>query len=272
MEYIEVPGSRVPAIGFGTFRMTGDECAEAVAEALRAGYRHLDTAEIYDNEEAVASGIRSTGIERGDLFITTKAWMDDLSPDGIRRSLDGSLRKLDTEYIDLWLVHWPNPAFPIRDTLTAMSELAARGAVKQLGVSNFPAALFEQAASIAPVVCNQVEYHPYLGQQKVLTAARAHGAFVTAYAPIAMGRVRDDRTLREIGDRHRKTPAQIALRWLIQQRHVAAIPKSARAERMRENIGVFDFELSDAEMEQIHSLTRGERLIDPDSGPAWDEE
>lgn len=272
MEFIELEDAAVPILGFGTFRMKGDECAEAVGRAIAAGYRHLDTAEIYENEEAVAQGIRSSGIDRSELFITTKAWMDDLSPSGVTRSLEGSLRRLDTDYVDLWLIHWPNEAYPLQDTLATMSGLAAKGQVRHLGVSNFPAALFDEAAAMARIVCNQVEYHPYLAQRKVLAAARSRDAFVTAYAPVAMGKVQGDAILQEIGERYGKTAAQVALRWLIQQPRVAAIPKAASPDHIEENLAVFDFSLTDEEMTRIHGLARGERLIDPDFGPVWDGE
>ena len=270
MNTIELRGVTVPALGFGTFRMQGEACARAVAQALLAGYRHLDTAEIYENETAVAEGIREARVPRSRLFITTKVWRDDLSPAGVCRSLEGSLRRLGMEYVDLWLIHWPNPAFPLRETLTTMSELAAAGMARHLGVSNFPSELFRQAAAIAPVVCNQVEYHPYLAQAKVLAAARGHGAFVTAYAPVAMGRVQEDPILSTIGERHGKTSAQVALRWLVQQERVAAIPKAADLRHVRENLDVFDFELTGKEMALIHGLARGERLISPDFEPIWD--
>jgi diketogulonate reductase-like aldo/keto reductase len=272
MQFIDLRGAKVPVLGFGTFRMKGDSCAEAVAHALTAGYRHLDTAEIYGNEEAVANGIRSARLDRHKLFITTKAWMEDLSTNGVRRSLEGSLKRLDTDYVDLWLVHWPNPAFPLRDTLAAMGELATEGKVRYLGVSNFPTALFNEAAAMAPIVCNQVEYHPYLSQKSVLAAARARDAFVTAYAPVAMGTVKDDPILQEIGTHHGKTAAQVTLRWLIQQPGVVAIPKAAALRHIEENLDVFDFSLTDAEMARIRGLARGERLIDPDDGPDWDRE
>jgi len=272
MEFIGLEGEAVPVLGFGTFRMKGDECAEAVGRALAAGYRHLDTAEIYGNEEAVARGIRSAGIDRSELYITTKAWMDDLSPTGVTKSLEGSLRRLDTDYVDLWLVHWPNAAYPLRDTLAAMSGLAAKGKVRHLGVSNFPAALFDEAASMARIVCNQVEYHPYLAQRNVLAAARSRDAFVTAYAPVAMGKVQGDAILQEIGERHGKTATQVALRWLIQQPQVAAIPKASDPGHIEENLAIFDFSLTDEEMARVHGLARGERLIEPDFGPVWDEE
>jgi 2,5-diketo-D-gluconate reductase B len=271
MEYVRLQGATVPALGFGTFRMKGGECAAAVARAITIGYRHLDTAEIYENEEAVATGIRESGIDRGELFVTTKAWMEDLSPTGIQKSLKGSLRRLGTDYIDLWLVHWPNPAFPMRDTISAMLEAVSAGRVKHLGVSNFPVALFQEAVSIAPIVCNQVEYHPYLSQAKVLAAARANDAFVTAYAPVAMGKVREDPVLTEIGDRHGRTPTQVALRWLTQQSNVVAIPKAASPDHAVENFESFGFALTPDEMARIHGLARGERLIDPDFGPEWDE-
>lgn len=270
MDYIRVQSTMVPALGFGTFRMKDDECAEAVRAAIGAGYRHLDTAEIYGNEVAVARGIRDAAVARSELFITTKAWMEDLSPVGVERSLEGSLRRLDTDYVDLWLVHWPNPAFPLRDTLAAMSTLVVKGQVRHLGVSNFPTALFDDAASMSLIVCNQVEYHPYLSQKRVLATARARDAFVTAYAPVAMGKVRDDDVLNKIGERRGKTAAQVTLRWLIQQPNVAAIPKAANPEHIRENAEIFDFTLTNEEMATIHALARGERLIDPEFGPDWD--
>ena len=270
MDHIRVQDSTVPALGFGTFRMKGDECTEAVRTAIAAGYRHLDTAEIYENEEAVARGLRDAGVPREEIFLTTKAWMEDLSPAGVQRSLEASLRRLDTDYVDLWLIHWPNPVFPLRDTLAAMSELVVKGRVRHLGVSNFPAAQFDEAAAMARIVCNQVEYHPYLSQRPVLAAARSRGAFVTAYAPVAMGRVRDDAVLQRIGERYGKSAAQVTLRWLVQQSNVAAIPKASNPEHVRENAGIFDFALTDDEMSTIHALARGERLIDPEFAPDWD--
>jgi len=270
MDCIEVQDIVVPALGFGTFRMTGDECAEAVRGAIDAGYRHLDTAEIYGNEEDVARGIRDARVPRDELFLTTKAWMEDLSADGVKKSLEGSLRRLDTDYVDLWLIHWPNPEYPLHDTLAAMSGLVIKGRVKHLGVSNFPAALFDDAAAMARIVCNQVEYHPYLSQDRVVAAARDRDAFVTAYAPVAMGKVRDDTVLRKIGEHYGKTAVQVTLRWLIQQRNVAAIPKAAGPKHVRENAEIFDFVLTDAEMAAIRALARGERFIDPEFAPDWD--
>jgi 2,5-diketo-D-gluconate reductase B len=270
MIYAEMQGAKIPVLGFGTFRMGAEECAKAVENALAVGFRHLDTAVIYENEEAVADGIAASGIGRGDLFITTKAWMDDLSPDGVRTSLDGSLKRLRMDYVDLWLVHWPNPKYPIETTLAAMMKEVDAGRARSIGVSNFPVALFEQAAKAAPIVCNQVEYHPYLSQKKVIDAAQKHGAMVMAYAPLGIGKVHNDPTLTAIGRAHGKSASQVALRWLVQQKAVGGIPKASSLVHCRENFDIFDFSLSVEEMEKIHGLERGERMIQPDFGPEWD--
>ena len=270
MIYVQAHGATIPALGFGTFRMKGEECAQAVENAIGVGYRHLDTAEIYENEEAVGQGIASSGIDRGQLFITTKAWMDDLSPSGVRKSLDGSLSKLRTDYVDLWLIHWPNPKFPVETTLAAMTKEVNAGRARWLGVSNFPAGLFERAAKAAPIVCNQVEYHPYLEQEKVIAAARKHDAMVTAYAPLGIGKIHSDPVLAAIGKAHKKTAAQVALRWFLQQKGVGAIPKASSRAHCQENFEIFDFSLSSQEMKEIHGLARGERMIQPDFAPVWD--
>lgn len=270
MEYVDVQQVRVPALGFGTFRMTGSECAQAVEHAIQVGYRHIDTAEIYENEESVGKGIQAAGVRREELFITTKAWMDDLSPSGVRKSLEGSLRRLNTDYVDLWLIHWPNPAYPLSPTLEAMMGLKEAGKTCFVGASNFPVALVEEAVKVAPIVCNQVEYHPYLSQEPILTSARKHHIMVTAYAPIAMGKVGNDPVLVRIGERYGTSAAQTALRWLIQQENVSAIPKASDPIHCEENFNIFDFSLNDEEMATIFGLARGERLINPEFAPQWD--
>jgi 2,5-diketo-D-gluconate reductase B len=263
-------GVRVPALGFGTFRMKGEECTQAVENALEIGFRHLDTAEIYENEAAVGQAIAASSVARRDLFITTKAWMEDMSPTGLRKSLDGSLKGLRTDYVDLWLIHWPNPKFKVEDTLATMQREVDAGRVRSLGVSNFPVALFERAAKAAPILCNQVEYHPYLAQDKVIAAARKHDAFVMAFAPLGIGKVHDDPVLKPIGAKHGKTAAQVALRWFLQQPGVGAIPKASGREHCALNFDIFDFSLTEQEMKTIHGLARGERMIQPDFGPQWD--
>jgi 2,5-diketo-D-gluconate reductase B len=270
MIFVTSHGVSVPALGYGTFRMKGEECTRAVECAIRVGFRHLDTAEIYENEAAVGEGIAAAGAPRKDLFITTKAWMDDMSPAGLRKSLDASLKALRTDYVDLWLIHWPNPKFRVEETLSQMQKEADAGRVRSLGVSNFPVTLFERAAKAAPILCNQVEYHPYLAQDKVIAAARKRDAFVMAYAPLGIGKTRDDPVLAKIGTAHGKTPAQVALRWFLQQPGVGAIPKASSREHCAANFDIFDFALSAKEMSAIHGLARGERMIQPDFGPEWD--
>lgn len=254
MDFIEQSGRKIPMIGFGTSGLHGEACQQAVIDALAIGYRHIDTAVVYENEKAVGDAVRAAGIPREDLLITTKIAQGDLAPDAVRKSLEGSLDRLGMEYVDLWLIHWPNPNVPLHETLEAMLEQSAAGRAKSLGVSNFSRALFEEAASIAPILCNQVEYHPYRHQDDVLASVRRQGAFVTAYSPLAKGDVRNDETLRKIGDRYGKTPAQVALRWLIQQPQVVAIPKAAKADHRRANLKVFDFALTDEEMREIADL------------------
>jgi len=270
MKYENVRGAKVPALGFGTFRMKGDECTAAVENALKIGYRHLDGAEIYENEKAVGIGIKSSGIDRGELFITAKAWMDDLSPDGVKKSLDQTLLDLQTDYVNLWLIHWPNPKFEVEQTLEAMLKEVDQGKVRHLGVSNFPIALFERAVKAAPIVCNQVEYHPYLSQARVIDAARKHDAMVMAYAPLGIGKCHADEDLAKIGAKYGKTAAQVTLRWFMQQPNVGAIPKASGFAHAKENFEIFDFELSGSDMAAIHGLARGERMIQPDFGPEWD--
>ena len=271
MKYEEARGARIPALGFGTFRMKGEECTQAVENALKVGYRHLDTAEIYENEKAVGAGIKASGLGREDLFITTKAWMDDMSADGVRRSLDQSLRDLGIDYADLWLIHWPNPKYEVEETLAAMTKEVEQGRVRHIGVSNFPVVLFERAVKAAPVVCNQVEYHPYLSQAKVIEAARKHNALVMAYAPLGIGKCHSDESLAAIGAKYGKTAAQVTLRWFMQQPLVGAIPKASGYAHAEENFRIFDFELAAEDMAAIAGLARGERMIEPDFGPEWDE-
>ncbi len=271
MKYVDANGIKIPALGFGTFRLKGDACASAVTDALKIGYRHLDTAEIYENEADVGRGIQESGVPRGELFLTTKAWMDDLSEDGVARSLDGSLRALDVECIDLWLVHWPNPRFKIEETIEAMMKHVAAGTVRAVGVSNFPAVLHARAAAVGPIACNQVEYHPYLAQDVVLNAAQETCSMLMAYSPLAKGACQGDHELARIGSRYEKSASQVALRWLVQQSSVGAIPKASQRAHIAENFEIFDFQLTADEMRQIHALAMPDgRMTNPDIAPQWD--
>ena len=266
-----IQNEMVPALGFGTFELTGCECRKAVADALSIGYRHIDTARMYGNEEEVGYGMQDAAIKREDIFLTTKIWYTDLNADNVRRELKTSLRELQTDYVDLLLIHWPNPDIPLKETLEAMMDLQQQGKARHIGVSNFPTAIVEEAMAIAPIFCNQVEYHPYLGQPKLIDQARANDLLLTAYCPLAKGRVFKDETLEDIGRQHGKTPAQVALRWLVQQNNVAAIPRSREHQHRQYNFAIFDFALSNVEMTRIVQLDNQARLIDPAFAPAWDE-
>jgi 2,5-diketo-D-gluconate reductase B len=225
---------------------------------------------MYGNEEQVGRGIAGSGVNREEIFLTTKVWWENLSHRDCLESSEASLARLDTEYVDLLLIHWPNPELPLDEPLSAMRRLQEDGRVRHLGVSNFTPQLLRRAADTAPIECNQVEYHPFLGQSDVLELVRDRDMMLTAYSPLAQGEVTDDPVLREIGERHDRSPAQVALRWLLQQDRVAAVPKAASAAHRRDNLRVFDFELSGDEMERIFGLERGQRLVDPEFAPEWE--
>ncbi|MDX1531056.1 MAG: aldo/keto reductase [Rhodothermales bacterium] len=269
---IDLDGDRVPALGFGTWRLDGAACRRAVRHALDLGYRHIDTAQAYENEADVGAALHASGIDRERLWLTTKVWYDNLRADAVRRTTDASLRRLRTDYVDLLLVHWPNDDVPLAETLGAFQEVREAGKARHIGVSNFPAGLLREALEIAPGLVNdQVEYHPYLSQERLLGVVRERGLFLTAYSPIARGEVTDDAILREIAEAHGKSPIQVTIRWHLQQDRVACIPKSGTPEHIAANVDVFDFELSEAEMARIHGLARPDgRMIDPDFAPDWE--
>jgi 2,5-diketo-D-gluconate reductase B len=256
VEYQTIKGEKVPSLGLGTWRLSGQECARAVERALALGYRHFDTAQMYANEGEVGRGIRNSGVDREEVFLVTKVRTSRFSHDDVIRSTHESLKKLRTEYVDLLLMHWPNPSVPLEETLGAMTELQEEGSVRQVGVSNFPPSMVEEATQYANIFCNQVEYHPYRAQGELLEQAKEMDYLLTAYSPVAKGRVSNDAALKEIGQAHGKTPTQVALRWLIQQEKVVAIPKAASEDHLRSNFDILDFELSDEEMERVSALRR----------------
>ena len=256
MEYQSIKGERVPSLGLGTYRLTGEDCVGAVSRALSMGYRHIDTAQMYGNEAEVGRGVEASGVDRDEVFVTTKVWPGDYEHDRVIRKTRESLEKLGTEYVDLLLMHWPPNGVPLGETLGAMRELQEEGDVKHVGVSNFSPSLVEEAREHVEVFCNQVEYHVYSGQDAVLDQARRMDYLLVAYKPLSRGNVEKDGTLREVGEAHGKTASQVALRWLIQQEKVAAIPKATGDEHLRSNLDVFDFELSNDEMDRISSLAR----------------
>lgn len=272
MQLIEANGASIPAIGLGTWELRGRACARIVEQAIKLGYRHIDTAQAYENEREVGEGVRTSGVRRDELFVTTKVWTTHFAPHDLERSTKESLARLRMSEVDLLLLHWPNPHVPLAETLGGLAQVKAMGLARHVGVSNFTVALIEEAVALSPtrLVCNQVEYHPYLDQTKVREACAGHGLAVVAYSPMAKGRLKNDLVLQRIGQAHGKTPAQVCLRWLVQQ-NAAAIPRTSRLERLSENIEVFDFELSDDEMNDIFGLARPDgRLTDFAFAPKWD--
>ena len=270
MKQLSIQGANVPALGFGTWDLRGDECTESIEHALSIGYRHIDTAQYYDNETEVGKGIQNSGMLRDDIFLTTKVKPENFRRSDVISSTHESLKKLGTDYVDLLLMHWPNPDIPLEETLLALLELQKEGAVRHIGVSNFPPTMVEEAQQISQIFCNQVEYHPYLSQPKLIAQAQVLDYMLTAYCPIAQGRVINDTTLKNIGEHHNKSAVQVTLRWFMQQENVSAIPKSASTKNRQSNFDIFDFELSDEEMQTIHNLNQEQRLVNPDDGPAWE--
>jgi 2,5-diketo-D-gluconate reductase B len=272
MNFVDANGAKIPAIGLGTWELRGRTCARLVEQALRLGYRHIDTAQVYENEREVGEGIRASGVKRDEIFLTTKVWTTHFKPNDLERSAKESLARLRLTEIDLLLLHWPNPQVPLAETLGALARVKQLGLARHIGVSNFTVALIEEAATACPepLACDQVEYHPYLNQSKVREACARHGMAVVAYSPLVKGRIKNDRALLRIGDRCRKTAAQVCLRWLVQQ-NVAAIPRTSKLERLSENLEIFDFELSEDEMNQISGMgSANSRLTDYGFAPKWD--
>jgi 2,5-diketo-D-gluconate reductase B len=272
---LDIGTARIPLIGLGTWDLRESTCLRVVEQALRLGYRHVDTAEMYDNEREVGEGLRASGIKRNDVFITTKVWPSHFAPRDLERSAEESLSRLRLSDVDLLLLHWPNPQIPLHETLAALCKVKRMGLARNIGVSNFTAALIEQAVKLAagePLVCNQIEMHPFLDQSKVIAACQARGIAIIAYSPIARGGVKNHARLARIGKMHGKTAAQVSLRFLVQQ-GIAVIPRTSRIERLSENLAIFDFELSQAEMAEIGKLaSRDGRIVDYaySGSPKWD--
>ncbi len=272
MDMITNGGLRMPKLGLGTWRMKGDECREAVERALSLGYRHIDTAEMYGNEEAVGAALNGARLPRGDIHVTTKVWWDHLAPDAMRRAIEASLQKLQTDYVDLYMIHWPSPDMDLPAALATLVKLKEEGLAHAIGVCNFPVALLRQAVEEigAPIVANQVEYHVLLNQDPVLGYLGAHDMALTAYCPIAQGKLADHEELGVIARKHDATAAQIALKWLLDQPGVAAIPKAQRRESQVANLEALKIELDDADRAAIAALPKTQRMVNPGFAPAWD--
>ena len=270
---VSANGAKIPALGFGTWPLKGEACIAAVSAALDAGYRHIDTAAMYDNEREVGEAIGNHAVPRDDIFLTTKVWHSDLDHDALIASAENSLAQLGVDQVDLLLIHWPSSEMPIGEQVANLCDAKRRGLARHIGVSNFPSRMLDEAVAVAdePLVVNQIEYHPFQDQSAVLAACRRHGLALTAYSPIARGRVSDNPVIQAIARKNGKSEVQIALRWLIQQPGVVAIPKSADPARIRANIAVADFALTDDEMAHISALGgRDGRTVNFDWAPDWD--
>jgi len=274
MEIVEADAARIPLLGLGTWDLRGRTCARIVEQALRLGYRHIDTAQMYDNEREVGEGLRASGIKREDIFVVTKVWPTHFAPQEFERAAKERLVQLRLREVDLLLLHWPNPNIPLSETLAALCKVKRMGLARHIGISNFTAAMISEAMRFSdePLVCNQFECHPFLDQSKMVEATRQFGLAVVAYSPLARGGARKNVVLARIGKAHGKSAAQVCLRWLVQQQ-IAVIPRTSKVERLSENFGIFDFELSDDEMAEIAGLANpGGRVVNYTfaGAPKWD--
>lgn len=268
---LRTPRLAIPRIGLGTWALRGAEAQAAVEGAIGLGYRHIDTAAMYGNEEAVGAGIAASGVPRSEIFLTTKVWWTELAPEALRASAEASLARLGTAYADLVLIHWPARGMDLAASLEALARLQQDGLARAVGVSNFPPGLLRQALglAIAPIAALQVECHVYLWQERLAALCRAHGLALTAYSPIAKAQVNEDAAMRAIAAKHGASPVQVALAWLLAQENLVAIPKSGRAEGQRDNLAAAALRLDAADMAAIAALPKDRRLVNPEFAPDW---
>ena len=272
MENLLTQGISLPRLGLGTYRMQGDVCRAAVESALGLGYRHVDTAEMYGNEEAVGAALAASGVARQDVHVTTKVWHENLEPDAIKRSFDASLSKLRLDHVDLYLVHWPSKHMDLPAIFETLVRLRDEGRTRAIGVCNFNLALLKVVVDEikAPIACNQIEYHVMLDQTPVKRYLDGRSIPITAYAPLAQGRTASNETLIAIGRKHGASAAQVALKWLLDQDGVAAIPKASRAESQKANLDALNVGLDEEDLKAIAGLPKDKRLVNPGFAPAWD--
>jgi len=274
MKIVEANGARIPALGLGTWQLRDQVATDIVREALAGGYRHIDTARMYDNEAAVGRGIAESPVARDEVFLTTKIWPTDHRADALVAAAEDSLNTLGVEYVDLLLLHWPNRDVPLSETVGALNRVRERGLARHIGVSNFNRALVDEAAELsdAPIVTNQVEYHPFLDQTTLLAGLRKHGISLTSYCPIAKGEVIGNPVLKEIAANHKATEVQVTLAWQIAQEDVIAIPRSSRIDRVISSLAALDLALTAEEMTAIHALgsSAGRMVQMADFAPEWD--
>ena len=273
MEHWKGEGVKLPKLGFGTYKLVHQSAVHAVKAALELGFRHIDTAQIYGNEKEVGEGIRTSKVPREEVFLTTKIWLDSLTPEKVFKSAKKSLDLLSVDYVDLLLIHWPNAEVPLKETLFAMKELVAEKKTGFIGVSNFPIATLKEALSLVPsILTNQVEYHVLLAQEKLLKFMREKGMVLTAYSPLAKGEVLFLQQLKHIASQYKKSVAQIALKWLVEQEGVITLVKSSDIQRMKANLDIFDFQLKEEDRAKLNRLSRNKRRItNPPFSPQWDD-
>jgi 2,5-diketo-D-gluconate reductase B len=271
MKTIDTQGVAIPRLGFGTFRMPGNDCRPVVESALALGYRHIDTAAMYDNEDAVGDAITASGISRTDLFVTTKVWHDQLAPEALRKAFDASLAKLKLDYVDMYMVHWPSAGMDMAVTMEALIKLRDAGRTRAIGVCNFNLPMVRKAVDEigAPIAALQVEYHPFLDQSTMLSYLRPKGIPLTAYAPLAQGRATKDETLQKIGGKYGASAAQVTIAWLLGQDGVIAIPKAQQVTSQRLNLDAIKIVLDDEDVAAIAALPKGQRFVQPPFAPDW---
>ncbi len=272
METIRAHGLNMPRLGLGTWGMTGVVCQAAVQTGLRLGYRHIDTAQMYGNEDAVGAGMAASGVPRSDIHLTTKVWNDHLQPARMRAAMEASLRALRTEYVDLYLIHWPSPDMDLKTALETLAALQREGKARRIGVANFNVALMRRSVEEfgAAIAAEQFEYHAMLRQPALLDYLRGRGIPIIAYSPLAKGQLVKDETLGRIARKHGATAAQVALRWLLDQPNVAVIPKSSREAGLRENLGALEVRLDDEDRAAVEALPKDRRRVSPGFVSAWD--
>ena len=272
MQYKNIQGLDIPEIGLGTYKLHDRECTNVVRTALDIGYRHIDTAQMYKNEREIGEAMRISNVDREDIFLSTKIWHTNLEADDVLQTTEENLRQLDTPYVDLLMIHWPNDQYDLRATIESMLVLRDQGKAMNIGVSNFPLPLLKKANDEirAPIFCNQVEFHPFIDQLDLLDYAIENDIMLTAYAPLAKGKVNESMELQEIAENYDKSAAQVTLRWLIEQENVVAIPKASSREHLEENFDIFDFYLEDEDFDRIDQLDKSQRLVNPSFAPNWE--
>jgi 2,5-diketo-D-gluconate reductase B len=259
-------------LGLGTWQNDdAEQCAESVQTALEMGYRNVDTAQAYDNEEYVGRGIAESDVPREEVFLATKVTTEKLAHEDVIESTEESLEKLGTDYVDLLYVHWPSDTYDPGGTLSAFQQLYDEGKIRHIGVSNFEPRHLDEARDVldAPIFANQVELHPYLQQEELRDYAAEHGHHVVAYSPLARGDVTEDEDLQDIAEKHDATPVQVSIAWILQLDNVITIPKATSEDHIRGNWEAYDVDLDDEDRERIADLDREERKVDPDDAP-WD--